>query len=134
MIDVEDYVTGHEDDIEEFDLLGFYKSFNSWRESIDAELKESKYDMTLLCIREVLSTVYDMVRDNTIIKSDQYLYSFCTGDKVIVSRNSDKVPNYNYLRKVGILTGKHKENDLEVEFQDGTSAYIWENDLDIYRQ
>lgn len=69
MIDVEDYITGHEGDIEEFDLLGFYKSFNSWRESIDAELKESKYDMNLLCIKEVLSTVNDMVRDNTIIKS-----------------------------------------------------------------
>lgn len=131
MTDVNEHVVEHEGDIEEFDLLGFYKNFNAWRESIDAELKESKYDMNLLCIREVLTTVYDMVRDNTIIKSDQWLYDFCTGDKVVVSRNSDRTKDCSYLCKVGVLTGKHKANDLEVEFEDGTYAYIWQNDLDV---
>lgn len=67
MINVDDYVTGHEDDIEEFDLEGFKKELFEWHNQIKEDLKKNKYDMTLLCVDAVLSSVKDLIYDNTIV-------------------------------------------------------------------
>ena len=67
MDNVDDYVTGHEDEIEQFDLENFKKELYEWHNSIKEDLKKDKYDMTLLCVDAVLGSVEDLIYDNTII-------------------------------------------------------------------
>ena len=67
MNNVDDYVTGHENDEESFDFENFNKGFSRWRNQIEEDLKVNRYDRNLLCINEVLQTVQDMIYDNTIV-------------------------------------------------------------------
>lgn len=65
MIDVDDYVTGHEDDITRFDYEGFMNDISKWHNQIKEDLKKEPYDMTLLCVNAVLDSVECIVYDNT---------------------------------------------------------------------
>lgn len=113
MIDVDDYVTGHENDTEEFDLDEFRKSFYAWKDSIVEDLDRFKYDMNLLCIREVLSDVSKMIMDNTITKTTDFIYGFTPGEEVKVKYN---VPGVYIGREKGIVTGRYKTDTIELDF------------------
>lgn len=65
MIDIDDYVTGHEDDITKFDYNGFMNDISKWHKQIKYDLKKEPYDMTLLCVNAVLDSVKDIIYDNT---------------------------------------------------------------------
>lgn len=67
MINVDDYVTGHEDDITRFDFEGFKKDITKWHDQIKEDLKKEPYDMTLLCVNAVLDSVDGLIYDNTEI-------------------------------------------------------------------
>lgn len=48
----------------EFNLNNFLEELHEWQESIDEDLKQNPYNMTCLCVRDVLGTVHDMIYDN----------------------------------------------------------------------
>lgn len=49
-----------------FDYLNFEKDIVQWKSDIEMMLKENKYDMNNLCVREVLGTVLCLMQDNAI--------------------------------------------------------------------
>lgn len=65
MDNVDDYITGHEDEVEQFDYENFRKELNEWHNTIKEDLKKNRYDMNLLCVNEVLNSVEDLMYDNT---------------------------------------------------------------------
>lgn len=67
MLNVDDYVTGHENDQVEFNLNGFQSDIQKWLDNINDDLTKNPYDITCLCVREVLGTVRDLIYENTII-------------------------------------------------------------------
>ena len=113
MIDVDDYVTGHENDIEELDIDAFRKSFYAWKDSITEELDQFKYDMNLLCIREVLSDVDKMFMDNIVTKTSDFIYGFVQGTEVKIKYET---PGIHLGRENGVITGRYKTDSIEVDF------------------
>ncbi len=65
MDNVDNYITGHEDEVEQFDYENFRKELNEWHNTIKEDLKKDRYDMNLLCVNEVLNSVQDLIYDNT---------------------------------------------------------------------
>ena len=51
-----------------FDYGNFGKDIRQWKSDIEEMLKDNKYDMTNLCVNEVLGTVLCLMQDNTIYK------------------------------------------------------------------
>ena len=80
MVDIDDYITGHEDDEETFNFEEFRKTLFKWSADIGEELKKNPYDMTLLCVNAVLDSVTEIVYDNII----------ATNQNDIEYRNEDK--------------------------------------------
>ena len=74
MTDIDDYVTGHEDDVIEFNFDDFNSDIWKWHNQIEEDLRKEPYDMTLLCVNAVLNTVRDYIQDNTIIHNTYGLY------------------------------------------------------------
>lgn len=124
MIDVDDYVTGHENDTEELDIDAFRKSFYSWKDSVNGELDSFKYDMNLLCIREVLSDVDKMLMDNTVTKTTDFIYGFTPGEEVKVSYPT---PGIRLGREKGIVTGRYKTDSIEIDFGNGCEFISFKN-------
>lgn len=89
MVDIDDYVSGHEDDVEKFDFKEFKKAIYKWHGQVEDDLKKDKYDMTLLCVNAVLNTVEDYMSDCTIIEST-YNTSY--------SNPEDDIDDYDFKR------------------------------------
>lgn len=49
-----------------FDAENFEKEIFEWHETIKEDLKKDKYNMNLLCVDAVLSSVKDIIYDNTL--------------------------------------------------------------------
>ncbi len=68
MDNVDDYVTGHEDEIEQFDLENFKKELKEWHDFIIQDLKKEPYDLHLRIVDDVLGSIECMIEDNTLYK------------------------------------------------------------------
>lgn len=54
---------------------------------------------------------------------------FTIGDRVVVMKNSERIPEYAKIGEHGTVIG-YACDDCKIEFDDGSIVYIWYIDLE----